>query len=227
MHTSPSNPMSECLHSTQVREKIHSRRSSLHYHHHRCGNSTTSVPNLVSFISNLDRKEDGDDGDNGASSSSSAYDVEGSDFCELKDLKLSHDLAETMRYSLHPPHVLEEEEEEDVDGFSDDYMDKDDGKGNVGGDSSSPDFSAVPGAAFPVCSYDGDLGGADSASVSEYPGDRFCRAFQTTFNDHGLCYTFNNVHLGTLDGKEEEEGGGGVEDGAARSKEKKKDFSIR
>ena len=85
-----------------------------------------------------------------------------------------------MRYSLHPPHVLEKSDERR--------------------------FSSVPGAAFPVCSYDGDVGGLGAAGVvGEYPSDRFCRLFQTTFNDHGLCYTFNNVRLGSIDGQKEDD----------------------
>lgn len=45
----------------------------------------------------------------------------------------------------------------------------------------------VPSPAFPVCRYDGQ---------DDDPASATCRSFQTTFNDYGLCYTFNNVRLG-------------------------------
>ena len=48
----------------------------------------------------------------------------------------------------------------------------------------------IPDAAFPICAYAGQ---EEGIKVKEYQNDKFCSSFQTTFNDHGLCYTFNNV----------------------------------
>ena len=42
-------------------------------------------------------------------------------------------------------------------------------------------------AAFPVCIYDGSQDG--------YAGNPYCNMFQTTFNEHGMCYTYNNYEL--------------------------------
>ena len=49
----------------------------------------------------------------------------------------------------------------------------------------------VPGAAFPFCKYGSREG--DGIVLPEY-GERYCNSFQTTFNEYGLCYTFNNVN---------------------------------
>ena len=49
----------------------------------------------------------------------------------------------------------------------------------------------VPGAAFPFCKYGSREG--DGILLREY-SERYCNSFQTTFNEHGLCYTFNNVN---------------------------------
>ncbi len=143
------------------------------------------MPDLVSYISNWAWKKDGDDDDDDDTSrSGNLVDKEEDgggvgNACNLRNLRLNHALTETMRYSLHPPHVLERDS------------------------SSSSSFVPVPGASFPICSYDGDGGGADAAVADEYPSDRFCGLFRTTFNDHGLCYTFNNVRLGSLGGSDD------------------------
>ena len=49
-------------------------------------------------------------------------------------------------------------------------------------------------AAFPVCIYDG---GQDGYEVDKdgYGGNAYCNMFQTTFNEHGMCYTYNNYEL--------------------------------
>lgn len=72
--------------------------------------------------------------------------------------------------SLHPPHAFGEE-------------------------------GIVPSPAFPFCSY-----GSESTQTNETVGaffteyeEQFCNAFQTTFNEHGLCYTFNNADQGLPD----------------------------
>eukprot|EP00094_Tigriopus_californicus_P011134 TCALIF_10745-PA protein Name:"Similar to ppk28 Pickpocket protein 28 (Drosophila melanogaster)" AED:0.17 eAED:0.17 QI:0/0/0/0.66/1/1/3/0/792 len=52
----------------------------------------------------------------------------------------------------------------------------------------------VPNAAFPYCWYDNKR--QEGAKLDQYPEGRFCNAFQTVFNDHGLCYTYNNFKLG-------------------------------
>ena len=83
-----------------------------------------------------------------------------SDNLPIKSIGLDSELLDTMKKSLHPPHVVE--------------------NGRV-----------VPNAAFPFCNYGRREG--DGVQLPEY-GDRFCDDFQTTFNDHGLCYTFNNVN---------------------------------
>ena len=47
--------------------------------------------------------------------------------------------------------------------------------------------------AFPLCLYTNKH--KEGTVLGEYKGDTYCDAFQTTFNDHGLCYTYNNVKL--------------------------------
>lgn len=72
-----------------------------------------------------------------------------------------------MTASIHPPHVT------DSDGLR------------------------MPNPAIPHCSYNqGADDEVDSLILDEYETDFFCRSFQTTYNDHGLCYTYNNIQLG-------------------------------
>ena len=40
---------------------------------------------------------------------------------------------------------------------------------------------------FPFCFY---------GSEGRLGQEHYCNAFQTTFNEYGLCYTFNNAHQG-------------------------------
>ena len=49
-------------------------------------------------------------------------------------------------------------------------------------------------AAFPVCIYDGKQDG-DEIDKEGYGGTAYCNKFQTTFNEHGMCYTYNNYEL--------------------------------
>ncbi len=78
----------------------------------------------------------------------------------IERIGIDSELLDTMKKSLHPPHVLE--------------------NGKI-----------VPNAAFPFCKYGSREG--DGILLPEY-GERYCNAFQTTFNEYGLCYTFNNVN---------------------------------
>ena len=47
-------------------------------------------------------------------------------------------------------------------------------------------------ALFPFCSYDGQPQGVEIEGYSQ----KLCTDFQPTFNDYGLCYTFNNFRQG-------------------------------
>ena len=49
-------------------------------------------------------------------------------------------------------------------------------------------------AAFPVCIYDGSQDGYE-IDKEGYGGKSYCNKFQTTFNEHGMCYTYNNYEL--------------------------------
>ena len=49
-------------------------------------------------------------------------------------------------------------------------------------------------AAFPVCIYDGSQDGYE-VNKEGYGGNPYCNMFQTTFNEHGMCYTYNNYEL--------------------------------
>ena len=71
-----------------------------------------------------------------------------------------------MTSSLHPPHVV-------------------DHKGDLN-----------PSPAFPLCLYNMKKDEGQRLPSRVYPDTRFCNAFQTAFNDHGSCYTYNNVQLG-------------------------------
>ena len=50
-------------------------------------------------------------------------------------------------------------------------------------------------AAFPVCIYDGSQEGYEIDKKEGYGGNAYCNKFQTTFNEHGMCYTYNNYEL--------------------------------
>ena len=49
-------------------------------------------------------------------------------------------------------------------------------------------------AAFPVCIYDGNQDGYE-INKEGYGNNPYCNMFQTTFNEHGMCYTYNNYEL--------------------------------
>ena len=83
-----------------------------------------------------------------------------SDNLPIERIGIDSELLDTMKKSLHPPHVIE--------------------NGKI-----------VPNAAFPFCKYGRREG--DGILLPEY-GERYCNDFQTTFNEYGLCYTFNNVN---------------------------------
>ena len=53
----------------------------------------------------------------------------------------------------------------------------------------------IPNAAFPFCFYSSETVGTYLDDYKEY----YCNAFQPTFNEHGLCYTFNNPDAGLDD----------------------------
>ena len=54
----------------------------------------------------------------------------------------------------------------------------------------------VPNAAFPFCFYSSEtIGTWETGYVEEYK-EHYCDALQPTFNEHGLCYTFNNPDAG-------------------------------
>ncbi len=55
----------------------------------------------------------------------------------------------------------------------------------------SKEGKPVPQSAFPTCVYDG---GAEGITVPRYDSP-FCNKFQTTFNEIGMCYTYNNYEL--------------------------------
>ncbi|XP_059093651.1 uncharacterized protein LOC131888743 [Tigriopus californicus] len=82
-------------------------------------------------------------------------------------LNLTKTLLNVMRFSIHPPHVAEVQE----------------------------DFSIrqMPQPLFPFCWFRDQL---DSGIKYGPYDEHYCHSFQTTFNDHGLCYTFNNFDLG-------------------------------
>lgn len=82
-------------------------------------------------------------------------------------LNLTKTLLDVMRFSIHPPHVAEVE----------------------------ADFSIrqMPQPLFPFCWFRDQL---DSGIKYGAYDEHYCHSFQTTFNDHGLCYTFNNFDLG-------------------------------
>lgn len=62
----------------------------------------------------------------------------------------------------------------------------------------------VPNAAFPFCFYGsskyGSLEGNESVAGTFLPSyqEHYCNVFRTTFNEHGLCYTFNNADQGSI-----------------------------
>ena len=66
-------------------------------------------------------------------------------------VRFGPELLDTMRKSLHPPHLIEKN-----------LFDKDE---------------IIPNAAFPFCKYDGD--DEDGTLLPEY-GDRYCNAFQVS-----------------------------------------------
>jgi hypothetical protein len=53
---------------------------------------------------------------------------------------------------------------------------------------------AVPQSAIPLCIYDGREEGY-TMKQKGYDNGVFCQNFQTTFNENGLCYTYNNLEL--------------------------------
>ena len=45
-----------------------------------------------------------------------------------------------------------------------------------------------------MCIYDGDQDGFE-INKEGYGSNAYCNKFQTTFNEHGMCYTYNNYEL--------------------------------
>ena len=72
--------------------------------------------------------------------------------------------------SLHPPHVIEKTKNDD---------DKEQEK-------------IIPNSAFPFCFYGSEKKSKDIQSPYQ---ESYCKDFQTTFNEQGQCYSFNNVNL--------------------------------
>ena len=67
--------------------------------------------------------------------------------------------------SLHPPHIKRKIKENQED--------------------------MVPNPTFPFCIYDSEDQKRDGSGEEIV---KYCDAFEPAFNDHGLCYTFNNVN---------------------------------
>ena len=137
------------------------------YIHMNKSQSKMAIPELVAMLANrqLTNKEQ----DQARSSNRSPKNIDStfsdeqrlmSDNLSVKSIGFDSELLDSMKKSLHPPHVVE--------------------NGRI-----------VPNAAFPFCKYGRREG--DGVLLPDY-GDRFCDDFQTTFNEHGLCYTFNNVN---------------------------------
>ena len=79
---------------------------------------------------------------------------------------LSDEFLDIMKMSLHPPHVFEKTKN-DEDGEQE---------------------KIIPNSAFPFCFYGSEKKSKDIQSP-------YCKDFQTTFNEQGQCYSFNNVNL--------------------------------
>ena len=95
---------------------------------------------------------------------------------EKDEIKIDHDsftesskLLWAMEMSLHPPHAV-------MEGIT--------GSKQI-----------VPNAAFPFCFYSSETVGTYLDDYKEH----YCNAFKPTFNEHGLCYTFNNPDRGLDD----------------------------
>ena len=54
----------------------------------------------------------------------------------------------------------------------------------------------IPSPAFPFCYYQ-DKTDSKGRPFGPY-GDNYCEDFQPTFNENGLCYTYNNHELGMI-----------------------------
>ena len=54
-----------------------------------------------------------------------------------------------------------------------------------------------PNPTFPFCFYGSEnkVEGQEPSYLKAYQ-ESYCNAFQTTFNEHGLCYTINNSEQG-------------------------------
>ncbi len=76
----------------------------------------------------------------------------------------------------------------------------------------------VSSPAFPYCSYNSD----DRSGIAHpaYNNSRFCNDFQTTFNEYGLCYTYNNVRLAFEKGKDPHHDGYSIRGVAGCGKER-------
>ena len=98
-------------------------------------------------------------------SSKLAQQIKGS---ELKIL--SDEFLDIMKMSLHPPHVIEKTKN-DEDGEQE---------------------KIIPNSAFPFCFYGSEKKSKDIQSPYQ---ESYCKDFQTTFNEQGQCYSFNNVNL--------------------------------
>ena len=111
-------------------------------------------------------------------SSKLAQQIKGS---ELKIL--SDEFLDIMKMSLHPPHVFEKTKN-DEDGEQE---------------------KIIPNSAFPFCFYGSEKKSKDIQSPYQdfYGSEKkskdiqspYCKDFQTTFNEQGQCYSFNNVNL--------------------------------
>lgn len=89
------------------------------------------------------------------------------------ELKIGSDLLRVMQMSLHPPHALDQQGAED---------------GKV-----------VPNPAFPFCFFGAGKNKAEQGAYLSAYQEHYCNSFQTTFNEYGLCYTFNNADQGFHD----------------------------
>ena len=75
-----------------------------------------------------------------------------------------------MQMSLHPPHVLRQEDKNSDSNHSNNHI--------------------INRPHFPFCYYSSDSESVGE-KLDEY-NEYYCNAFQPSFNEYGLCHTFNN-----------------------------------
>ncbi len=131
------------------------------------GGAGVPLPELVEELTrDEEEEEEEEDGAQSRRGEKKSWDFEDA----LEKLSMSTELLRLMRTSLHPPHKVIR-------------------AGAAG--RRKPEMT--PNAAFPYCYYQDK----DEEGVRHGPyGARYCDSFQTTFNEMGLCYTYNAGDLG-------------------------------